>query len=74
MRWVCIYEEATINLNHGTGGDANDRDVIKDGLGRPSLLSYSGNTLAFIERGCQSDHTRGAGGLTAVSSLKGCRY
>ena len=26
-----------VYLNHGTGGDAVDRDVIKDGLGRPCL-------------------------------------
>jgi hypothetical protein len=29
---------------YGTGGDADDRDVIKDDFGRPCLLWYMGNT------------------------------
>ena len=28
-----------VHLMHGTGGDADDRDVIKDDLGRPYLYA-----------------------------------
>jgi hypothetical protein len=36
--WFCVCRWMAVHLKHGTGGDADDRDVIKDGFGRPCLF------------------------------------
>ncbi len=38
VRLFCVYGKMIVHLTHGTGGDADDRDVIKDDFGRPCLL------------------------------------
>lgn len=45
---ICICGTATVNLNHGTGGDANDRDVIKDDFGRPLIFETDNLFLKYI--------------------------